>query len=50
MRILRTLAALLLVAAAASACSEPPTAPAEPSIPIPQLAPSFEDVPAPPKP
>lgn len=54
MRILRTLAAVLLLGAVAAACSEPPTAPADPSIPIPALvpsgAPSLDDLPIPPRP
>ena len=54
MRLLRTLAAVLLLGAAASACSAPPTAPAESAIPLPArqpiAAPSLEDDPIPPLP
>ena len=49
MKLLRVVLAAGVVSAAAAACSQP-TAPAEPSIPLPYVAPSFEDQPAPPRP
>jgi hypothetical protein len=50
MKLARPLLALLLVSAAFAACSAPPTAPAEPTIPVPDDGPGREDFPMPPKP